>query len=825
MTRIGLLPTDRWFVDVATSGALVERTPTDAMNLISKMAQNSQQFKTRANQAIKRVNEIQTPQYDLKFKNKMEEFSSMSQGSRKLPSQIVVNPNCSNVSAITLKSGKELLEPSITSIKNKSATTTQVTLEESNKEKEPRKILPFPNKETQSKKLKEAELEKEVLDVFKKVEVNISFLEAVKKIPKYAKFLKDLCTNKRRFKADKKACEMKPARIIVQLADRRLACPNGCVIQFNLLEAMKHPIEDHSVINVSMLDMLIDDTYDELYNEMISSSLEIIDLDSNIHCSDSIIYEDSSDCFGSDDIVELFKSIPDIGIETSSDSDMIASDFKRTMDFASNSMSCNSINDNSSVLEQDSAASFDAPIFELKDLPEYLKYAFLDKGKKLPIIIAKDSDLSQEAKLLEVLRKHKKAIGWILVDIPGISLDICIYRVLMEDSAKPCKQPQRSLNPLILDVVKKKEDAIWIMQCPSHIPEMHDEYFCRFARLLHRGYVVSERGIEVDKVKVDVITSLPYPTSVREVHSFLGHAGFYRRFIQDFSKIALPLSRLLRKDVDFKFDKACEQALDELKKRLTTSPIIQPPNWDLPFELLYDASNYALGAVLSQRVDKKSHVIAYASRTLDVAQANYTTTEKELLAIVFEFNLEIKDKSGAENSIADHLSRIESPMVPSIPIDDNFPDEFLFSYILLAVDYVSKWVEDKATKTDDSAAVVDFVRSHIFCRFGIPKAIISDQGTPFRNRSMQSLLGKYGVVHKMVTPYHPQTNQQAEVSNREIKQILEKIVQLNRKDWSKRFDDALWAYRIAYKTPIQDSNRNVSLSACFWENLSLTCGD
>ena len=121
-----------------------------------------------------------------------------------------------------------------------------------------------------------------------------------------------------------------------------------------------------------------------------------------------------------------------------------------------------------------------------------------------------------------------------------------------------------------------------------------------------------------------------------------------------------------------------------------------------------------------------------------------------------------------------------------------FPVSFGFTYILLAVDYVSKWVEAKATRTNDTRVVVDFVRSNIFCRFGVPRAIVSDQGTQFYNRSIGVLLQKYGVVHKLSTLYHPQTNGQAEISNREIKRILEKIVQPNRKDLSNRLEDALW---------------------------------
>ena len=123
---------------------------------------------------------------------------------------------------------------------------------------------------------------------------------------------------------------------------------------------------------------------------------------------------------------------------------------------------------------------------------------------------------------------------------------------------------------------------------------------------------------------------MPYPTCIRDIHFFRGHAGFYRRFIKYFSKIVLPLSNLLLKDVDFVFDDRCLEAFDQLKKALTTTPIIKPPDWALRFELMCDASNHALRAVLAQKVGKMLHVIYYVSRTLDVAQSNYTTTEKEL---------------------------------------------------------------------------------------------------------------------------------------------------------------------------------------------------
>ncbi|KAM1024481.1 hypothetical protein ACFX13_038477 [Malus domestica] len=411
------------------------------------------------------------------------------------------------------------------------------------------------------------------------------------------------------------------------------------------------------------------------------------------------------------------------------------------------------------------------------------------------------------------------------------------------------------------------------------------------------GHIISEKGIEVDKSKIDLVRHLPSPTSVREVRSFLIHAGFYRRFIKDFSKIAQPLCHLLQQEVAFEFNKECETAFKTLKDMLTSAPIIMPPDWSLPFELMCDASDYAISAVLGQRRNKQPHVIHYASQTLNDAQLNYSTTEKELLAVVFaldkfrsyllgtkvivysdhavlkylitkkeakprlirwmlllqEFNIEIRDKKGSKNVVADHLSYLVHEE-DSLPILDTFPDEQLLSleiihrcvhnsefnsilafchsyacrghfgtqrtalkgmdfmgpfppsygctYILLAVDYVSKWVEAKATHTNDSRVVADFIKANIFSRFGMPRVFICDGGSHFCNHTIKALFKKYNMKHRVSMPYHPQTSGQAEVSNREIKQILEKTVGPNRKDWSLRLDDALWAYRTAYKTPL-----------------------
>jgi hypothetical protein len=151
------------------------------------------------------------------------------------------------------------------------------------------------------------------------------------------------------------------------------------------------------------------------------------------------------------------------------------------------------------------------------------------------------------------------------------------------------------------------------------------------------GHVISERGIEVDKANVEAVEELPPPMDIKSLRSFLGHVGFYRRFIKDFSKITKSLTNLLQKDVPFDFNEKCLAAFRTLKRALITAPIIQPPDWSQPFKIMCDASDYAVGAVLGQRKEGKVHTIYYASKTLNRAQLNYATTEKELLAVVFAF--------------------------------------------------------------------------------------------------------------------------------------------------------------------------------------------
>nr|GFA25448.1 hypothetical protein [Tanacetum cinerariifolium] len=173
------------------------------------------------------------------------------------------------------------------------------------------------------------------------------------------------------------------------------------------------------------------------------------------------------------------------------------------------------------------------------------------------------------------------------------------------------------------------------------------------------GHKIYKAGIEVDRAKVDVIAKLPYLISVKGVQSFLGHAGFYRRFIQDFSKIARPMTHLLEKETLFIFSKECIKEFNILKKKLTEAPILVAPDWDLPFEIMCDASDYVIGAVLGQHA--KLGLLWW-------------------ILLLQAFDVIIRDKKGAENLTADHLSRLENPHEGDLEkkeINETFPLETL----------------------------------------------------------------------------------------------------------------------------------------------------
>nr|GEV53738.1 reverse transcriptase domain-containing protein [Tanacetum cinerariifolium] len=211
--------------------------------------------------------------------------------------------------------------------------------------------------------------------------------------------------------------------------------------------------------------------------------------------------------------------------------------------------------------KNDKSSIDEPPVVELKDLPPHLEYAFLEGDDKLPVIIAKDLKDKEKIALIKVLKSHKQALAWKLSDIKGINPEFCTYKILIEDDFKPVVQHQRRVNPKIYEVIKKEEKSHFMVK-----------------EGIVLGHKISKNGIEVDKAKVDVITKLPHPTTVKGIRSFLDHAGFYRRFIQDFSKITRPMTRLLEKDTPFIFSKECIEAFQSLKKKLTEAPILVAPD-------------------------------------------------------------------------------------------------------------------------------------------------------------------------------------------------------------------------------------------------------
>ncbi|XP_071928165.1 uncharacterized protein [Coffea arabica] len=403
-------------------------------------------------------------------------------------------------------------------------------------------------------------------------------------------------------------------------------------------------------------------------------------------------------------------------------------------------------------------SEIEPPRLELKPLPTHLRYEFLGENSTLPVIVSADLDDEQCTKLLRVLRKRKKAIGWTISDIKGISPSICMHRILLEDNCKPVVETQRRLNPNMKEMVRN-EILKWLDAGYNQIaiaPEDQEKttFTCPYGTFAFRrmpfglcnasatfqrcmmrceetnivlnwekchfmikegivlGHKISSKGIEVDKAKIEVIEKLPPPSghfSTSKTVAKVWQSGFY---------------------------------------------------WPTMYR---DAREYVKNCYACQRTGNISR--------------------KNEMPLTTFLEVELFDVWG-------------------IDFMGPFPSSYNNKYILLAVDYVSKWVEAIPSQTNDAKVVFKFLKRNIFCRFGVPKAIISDEGKHFCNKIIDTLLLKYGCRHKKSLPYHPQANGQAELANREIKLILEKTVNRSRKDWSNKLEDALWAYRTAFKTPL-----------------------
>ncbi|CAN6552358.1 unnamed protein product [Malus baccata var. baccata] len=855
----------------------------------------------------------------------------------KLPSSTIPNPKggFESAKAITLRSGKEVGAGSSSKTGHKEDEMLQMEEEESheptakvevplpqvsngpklsnlsNKGKNVSNSVstnvvpsnaPFPSRFVQTKK---DEAEKDILETLRKVQVNIPLLDAIKQVPRYAKFLKELCTTRKRFSTKEvvkvgenvsailqrklppkckdpgsftipcvigNTCfksamldlgasinvmpysiyvsmnlgELKHDGVIIQLTDRSNAYPKG-VLEDVLVQV------DHLVFPADFYVLEMDESdhapslpilFGRPFMKTARTKIDVYSGTLSMEFDGEVSLHEAWNLPPRGAYFKLPHGTHELGhaVPPSEEILKLVAALESFPKHGGKSPNFESIPISTNKLLP---SIVQAPILDLKPLPSHLKYIFLGENETLPGIISSSLTAQEEEKLVRVLKEFKSALGWTLADIKGISPTTCMHHIFLEEGAKPTREAQRRLNPPMMEVVKN--EIIKLLDCGVIYPISDSRWVSPIQCVPKKsGLTIVENAenelvptriqtgwrVCIDYRKLNATTRkdhFPLPFLDQTLERLAGHSfycfldgysgynqivitpddqekttftcpfgtfayqrmpfGFYRRFIKDFSKIAQPLCRLLQKDVSFEFNEACEKAFKHLKDLFTTAPIITPPDWSIPFELMCDASDYALGAVLGQRKNKQPHVIYYASRTLNDAQLNYSTTEKELLAVVFaldkfrsyligtkvivftdhaalkylftkkeakprlirwmlllqEFDIEIKDKKGSDNVVADHLSRLVHEE-EVLPISETFPDKQLLS--------------------------------------------------------IQALLKRYHVTHKVSTPYHPQTNGQAEVSNREIKQILEKTVGPNRKDWSLRLDDALWAYQTAYKTPI-----------------------
>nr|GEY67017.1 reverse transcriptase domain-containing protein [Tanacetum cinerariifolium] len=301
------------------------------------------------------------------------------------------------------------------------------------------------------------------------------------------------------------------------------------------------------------------------------------------------------------------------------------------------------------------------------------------------------------------------------------------------------------------------------------------------------GHKILKSGIELDKAKVDVIAKLPPPTSVKGVRSFLGHAKFCR-------------AKNLAADHLSRLENPHEGDLE--KKEI---------NKTFPLETLGMISFHG-----SSRTSWFVDIADYHAGNVVVKGMSDVVPPKEQIlqrckALLFGRPLLVQNLCGSSHLTGKISQRDEMPQnfIQVYEIFDIWGNDFMGpfpssrgkKYILVAVDYLSKWVEVKALPTNDARVVCKILKS-LFTRFGTPRAIISDHGTHFCNDQFAKVMLKYGVTHRLATAYHPQTSGQVEVSNRYLKKILERTVGENRASWSDKLDDTLWAFRTAFKTPI-----------------------
>ncbi|GKB68364.1 reverse transcriptase domain-containing protein [Tanacetum coccineum] len=329
----------------------------------------------------------------------------------------------------------------------------------------------------------------------------------------------------------------------------------------------------------------------------------------------------------------------------------------------------------------------------------------------------------------------------------------------------------RLLRPLPQEPIK---DAKKMLRDQTRAKLGKYHFLCLREGIVLDHHKVSGSGIEVDKAKIEAISKLPYPTNVKSIRSFLGHDGFYRRFIKYFSQVARPMTQLLVKDAPFNFSEECIKVFDKLKNKLTQAPIMIKPDWSFPFEVMYDASDYAVGATIV---------------FTDHSALRYLFTKQDAkpqlirwILLLQEFDIEIRDKKGAENLAADHLSRIENidlGKLTKAEIRDLFPKERLME---ISDNNNEPWVSHSYSSnalTESYEGASPKIRQHK----SFDNVRVAHQEAIMVSLLQQEKSLKLGSIGHISFATH-----------------MERA--MKRKEWSYKLDDALWAFRTAFKTPL-----------------------
>nr|GFA08820.1 reverse transcriptase domain-containing protein [Tanacetum cinerariifolium] len=384
--------------------------------------------------------------------------------------------------------------------------------------------------------------------------------------------------------------------------------------------------------------------YSANYNDITTNRIDVIDMDCEEYSQEVLGFSDVITSGNPTPYYDLIVSTTSLTLTPFGDSNFLLEEVDAFLALEDDPTSseprvrkelkiCEAKTDKSSIAEPSEV--------ELKDLPPRLKYAFLEGDDKLPAIITKDLSDEEKTALITVLKLHKQAIAWKLSNIKGINPEFCTYKILIEDDFKPMVQHQRRVNPKIHDVIKK--EVLKLLDARLIYPISNSPWVSPVHYVPKKGGFTIVENEENELIPPYLVTGWHVCIDYQPLHVkegiVLGYEISKNGIRDDKAKvdIARLMTRLLKKDTPFFFSKDCIEAFQTLKRKLTEASILIAPDWDLPFELMYDASDFVICVVLRQRQEKHFRHIHYASKTMTEAELNYTTTKKEMLAVVYAF--------------------------------------------------------------------------------------------------------------------------------------------------------------------------------------------